>query len=87
MKTILLITILAISTFTQSFTLYRVTHDNKQKIALFKDQDKKNWYNCYYVKDLIEKDDYLAVESKKRTYECVIDTLPVPTKILLMVVK
>jgi hypothetical protein len=73
MKTILLITILAISTYAQSYILYRISPEGREKIALFKDQGKVNWYNCYYVKDLIEKDE--ALDAKQRTYECVVKVI------------
>jgi len=71
MKKIILLTLVTSSAFAQDYILYRLSYDGKQKIAEFNGQRAANWYNCYYVKDLIEKDDYLAVESKKRTYECV----------------
>ena len=70
MKTPLLILTMAISTYAQSFILYRISSDGREKIALFKDQGNANWYNCYYVKDLIEKDE--ALDAKQRTYECVV---------------
>jgi len=72
MKTLLLILTMAISTYTQSFTLYRISSDGRERLALFKDQGNANWYNCYYVKDLIEKDEVQSDLYQLYTYECVI---------------